>query len=182
MTAFEAGDTWLDTEADGITVYEPGEPEPGSLLPEGADPAQRGEDVDPEFQNLVVAFVECLTARDFEGVEELLADEVEANLLSTHDRDATVQGLEDLVERYPSLVLTRGELGDEPVAGAWVSDSDTGAYDLLGIMRFGASDGRDPHLDRIDLVEVDDPEDLVLERPEPEELAEWEDWSITDEG
>ncbi|MFO7548290.1 MAG: hypothetical protein R6X29_05385 [Acidimicrobiia bacterium] len=182
MAAFEAGEAWLDPVVDGVTVYEPGEPEPGSLLPEGTDPAKRGDEVDPEFQNLVVAFVECLTARDFEGIEELLADEVEANLLSTHDREATVQGLEDLVERYPSLVLTRGEIGEEPVAGAWVSDSDTGAYDLVGIMRFGATDGREARLDRIDLVEIDESEDLVLERPEPEELAEWEDWSITDEG
>lgn len=181
MTAYETGDRWLDPSVDGVTVYEPAEPEPGSVIPEGDDPHERVAVADPDLENLVVTFVECLTARDFEGVDELLAEAVEANLLSAHDRADAIAALEELVERHPSLVLTRGEMGEEPVAGAWVADSETGDYDLLGILRFGISDGADPLIERIDLVDPEG-EDLLLEEPEPEEVAEWEDWRLTDEG
>lgn len=181
MTAFESGDRWLDPSVDGVTVYEPAEPEPGSVMPEGIDPHERLESADPDLENLVVAFVETLTARDFDGLGELLADDVEANLLSAHDREDAVAALEELVERHPSLLLTRGEKGDEPVAAAWVADSETGDYDLLGIVRFGVTDGTEPSIERLDLEEPDG-DDLLLEEPEAEEVAEWEDWRLTDEG
>ncbi len=155
-----------------MSVYEHYEPD--LVAPEDEETATGA---DPAAESALVEFVERFNARDVEGIEELLAPDAEADLLSARGREDLVEGLLELWERYPSLLLTRGEVGDEPVAAAWIADSERSDFDLLGILRFECTDGL---IDRFELTET--PADAVLERPDLTELNEWEDWRIVDEG
>ena len=174
MTNGQSGERWIDPETDPVSVYEDYEPE---LVANDEDTVDTG--ADPVAESTLVEFVERFNARDVDGLEELLADDAEADLLSARGRDDLVEGLMELWERYPSLLLTRGEVDDEPVAAAWVADTEREDFDLVGVLRFEWDDGAD-HVARIDLVEA--PEGAVLERPDPSELPEWADWRIVDEG
>ncbi len=168
-----SGDRWIDPESDPVSVYETYEPD--LVAPDDED---TDTGADPATESVLVEFVERFNARDVDGIEELLAPDAEADLLSACGRNDLVEGLTELCERYPSLLLTRGEVGSEPVAAAWIPDTERADFDLLGVLHFEWAD--DNLVARFELVEA--PPDAVLERPDLSELNEWEDWRIVDEG
>ena len=127
------------------------------------------------IDNVLDEFVDLVNARDFDGVTELFATDVEAPFLSASSAQDISDGLNDLLLRYPTMVLTRGELGDDPVIGTWLYRQDHDEYALAGYLTVLATDEEEPLIERIELVdELDDAEDLVVERPDPEDIAEWQ--------
>lgn len=169
----QSGDRWIDPEADPVSVYQDYEPD----LVDDDEPVDTG--ADPVAESTLVEFVERFNARDVDGLEELIADDAEAELLSARGRDDLAEGFMELWERYPSLLLTRGDVDDEPVAAAWVADTEREDFDLVGVLRFVWDDSGE-RISRVDLVEA--PDETVLERPDPAELPEWADWRVVDEG
>lgn len=134
---------------------------------------------DPEGEGLVDEFVDFFNARDLDGIAGLLAEDIQAELVHVNGSVAAViEGIEDLFMREPSVVLTRGELGNEPVAAVWHPAGDR--YVAVGLLAFTFTEGEVEAIERIDLIDVLDQEDLLLEEPDGSELAEWEvaedDW------
>jgi hypothetical protein len=163
----------FDVEEDTLTVAE----SLNGLIEEGIEPFEGdrfGPDVsrplpDSDLENAVVEFVDVFNARDMESLTELLARHAVCTFLAAHSAAAIIDGVEDLILLQPDLVLTRGELDDEPLAGAWLLDADADRYRLTGVFTFSVDD--DEAADG----------DLLLEEPEASERPEWEDWSAQDE-
>ena len=65
-------------------------------------------------------FVDYFNARDLEAIRELLDGEVSAPFFGGNGHDSVMQGVGELVLGYPGIVVTRGELGEEPVVVAWI--------------------------------------------------------------
>lgn len=123
--------------------------------------------------NVLDSFIELVNARDFEAVCDLMAEDAEAPFLDATTAAGIAEGLGDLVLRYPTLVLTRGELGTEPIVATWIFHQDHDAYGLAGYFTAGWSDGDEPLIERLEYVEeFDDPDDLLVEAPEESEIPE----------
>ena len=137
---------------------------------------------DPDLDSLVVEFVDLFNARDMDALAELLAADAEADFLHESSGSGVVDGLSELIFRRPDVVTTRGDLGAVPVAAVWYLDADTGHYRLCGYFDFDLAESDAPLIGRIDLIEELPEDDLVVERPDDSERAEWEDWSVLDEG
>ncbi|MBT8166238.1 MAG: hypothetical protein HKO63_01750 [Acidimicrobiia bacterium] len=137
-------------------------------------------------------FVDFFNARDLEAVRELLDAEVSAPFFGGNEAETVMQGIGELILAYPGIVVTRGELGDEPVVVAWIPGQQR-VYRRMGYFRFtfiddgengddpGAVDGelKIEHIDYSD--EIDDGS-LLVEEPDPADMAEWESWQEWDEG
>ncbi len=133
-----------------------------------------------EIDNVLDELVECLNARDFDRVGPLLDSEAQAPFLGAGSGPDIEEGLSDLLLRDPGLVMTRGDLGLEPIVVAWRYDTETGRYETAGYLAVALTD--DSLISQIDYVEdIDDPDDLVVEAPDASELPEWEDWAERDE-
>lgn len=139
-----------------------------------------GGAVDPAGEALAAEFVDLVNARDYEALAELLHPEIESSFLGVSGRTDFVEKLADLVQRNPGIVLTRGELGAEPIAVAW-SRGDDGGYQRSGIVVFRYSDEDGTAV--IDCMEYEDrdldPDALLAEEPEAEDADEgqsWEEW------
>jgi hypothetical protein len=173
----------FDVDEDSLTVAE----SLSGLIEEGTEPFEGdrlGPDVsrpviDSDLENAVVEFVDVFNARDMESLTELLAPHAECTFLAAHSAAAIIDGVEDLILRQPDLVLTRGELDDEPLAGAWLLDADADRYRLTGVFTFSVDD--DGLIDCISFRDEAADGDLLLEEPETSERPEWEDWSAQDE-
>lgn len=129
----------------------------------------------PAAEAVLDELVERFNARDLEGLAELLAPELISEFLQAGSPEELLASLADLWMREPSLTLTRGERGYEPVAAAWVADGH--AYRFLGYFEaaFREVGGGEVLLDRLELVEDDERDDsLLLEELDPDEMAEWE--------
>lgn len=134
---------------------------------------------DAEGESVVDEFIDYFNARDLDGMASLLAEDVQAELIHVNGSAAAViEGIEDLFLREPSVVLTRGELGSEPVAAVWHPTGDR--YVAVGLLAFAFTEGEVAAIERIELIDQLDQEDLLLEEPEGSELAEWDvvedDW------
>lgn len=174
----QAGDRYLDTDEDPISTYDEYDEDW-----DDDTAAEPGETDDPVAETLIVELGERLNAWDLEAVAELLHPEAESSFLQATDRDEVVAGLADLGERNPTLTFTRGELGMEPVLAVWVMDTTAGDHDLMGLLRFDCdTEGEEPTITRLDLFEPGPDDDVLLEEPDPAEIAEWEDWDTIDEG
>lgn len=167
------GDRFIDEEVDPVTISD-------------QDPAEWADEdsgvaigADPELDALVVEFVECFNAGDSEAIADLLAPGAESGFLAAGSPAALVEGLADLAERHPGILLTRAELGPEPVAAVWVPDPETEDYDLLGVFRFERTDTPEAAILGLELTEPDG--DLIAERPDRADLSEWDDWRLTGE-
>jgi hypothetical protein len=137
----------------------------------------------PGLDATVDAFVDLFNARDLDGLADLFAADTEAPFLGEASRDGVCEGLGDMLLRYPGLTVTRGELGPQPIAAAWLFDQEQQRYDLMGYFTVEVADADPERIERLDFVEEpDDPDDLMVEVPERTELSEWEDWTIRDEG
>lgn len=143
------------------------------------EPSRRIENAD--LDNALDEFVERVNARDLDGLGDLLASEVEAPFLQEASRTGAVAGLNDLILRYPTLTLTRGDRGSDPIVAAWLFDTDQDRYDLVGYFSFELT-ATGALIQRLDYIEeFSDSDDLIVESPDRTELAEWDDWSSQDE-
>ena len=136
--------------------------------------------VDPAGENAVDELVDYFNARDFDAVGALFDPDVSSTWLEVTGRDGLVSALADVALRNPGLVLTRGELGDEPVAVAWVPGEEHG-YQRMGYFTFAYSD--DDGESSIEHIEYDEgtdtPDGLLAEEPDPDDMqegTEWREW------
>jgi hypothetical protein len=135
-----------------------------------------------ELDSTIDELVDVLNGRDLDGLAELLAPDAEAGLLGESSRDGVVDGFNDLFLRYPTLLVTRGEVGPDPIVAVWIFDREAARFDAFGYMTFESSDDQAGLIQRVEYIdELPDSEDLVVEVPERSELPEWEDWSELDE-
>lgn len=135
------------------------------------------EPVDAAAENVRDEFVDYLNARDLDAIADMVSAEVTSDLFDGVGVESAVQGLADLVLRYPQLMATRGDDGPRPVVAMWIPDEQD-RFQLIGYLELS---GEDEQIDRISY--VDQPsEDLLVEQPEADELAEWQDWHEWDAG
>ncbi len=135
------------------------------------------ESADAAAENVSDEFVDYLNARDLDAIAEMVTDEVTSNLFDGSGVEATVHGLSNFVLRYPQLIASRAEDGSRPVVALWVPD-EADRYQLMGYLDLSSDDER---IDRITYVDTD-VGDLVVEEPDPDELAEWQNWTEWDSG
>lgn len=137
-------------------------------------------------------FVDFFNARDLEGLSELLDDGVSAPFFGGNDAETVMQGVGELILGYPGIIVTRGELGDEPVVVAWIPGQER-VYRRMGYFRFTfTEDGEaaeDPsvvdgelRIEHIDYSDEIDDGSLLVEEPDPADMAEWESWQEWEEG
>ncbi len=133
--------------------------------------------------NQLVGFVERFNARDWEGVSDLLAEDVTSDFFQATTAEDLIEGMIDLMLRYPTLVVTRGDLGHDPVAAAWLLDQDLERYGLVGYFRIEVDEGDEPLIANLEYIEeVPDTPNAVFESPEGTEIDEWEDWNLAESG
>lgn len=133
--------------------------------------------VDAAGENASDEFVELLNARDLDAIADLVTADVTSDLFDGVGVDSAVQGLAGLLRRYPQLLATRGEDGNQPVVALWIPDEHD-SYRLMGYLEMSA---RGELIERITYVDTPGP-DLLVEEPDPDELAEWQDWREWDTG
>lgn len=149
--------------------------------PSPTDPLALSYSVDRD--NSLVGFVETFNARDWEGVSDLLAEDVTSDFFQATTAEDLIEGMIDLMLRYPTLVVTRGDLGHDPVAAAWLLDQDLGRYGLVGYFRIEVDESDEPLIANLEYIEeVPDTPEAVFEAPESTEIDEWEDWSLAESG
>jgi hypothetical protein len=170
----------MDFESDGIDVR--GEAEANLSLSDFFSDDQTRRIENAEVDNTIDELVDMLNGRDLDGFSDLLAPNVEFGFLGESSRDGVVDGLNALFLRYPTLLVTRGESGPDPIVAVWIFDREADRFDPFGYMTFETSDDDAALIQRIEYIdELPDSDDLVVETPERSELGEWEDWSELDE-
>jgi hypothetical protein len=170
----------MDFESDGIDVR--GEAEANLSLSDFFSDDQTRRIENAEVDNTIDELVDMLNGRDLDGFSDLLAPNVEFGFLGESSRDGVVDGLNALFLRYPTLLVTRGESGPDPIVAVWIFDREADCFDPFGYMTFETSDDDAALIQRIEYIdELPDSDDLVVETPERSELGEWEDWSELDE-
>lgn len=116
------------------------------------------------FRDIVV---EAVNAKDPDLLS--LADDIEVPPI-------TMDSFLEIMERWPRVMLSRGQIGNEPVAALWVPDSES-LYAPAGHLEFHIEEGTA----RVELVAGTHP-DLVSEAPPGLEVADWEDAGAVGEG
>lgn len=170
----------IDFESDGLDVR--GEAEADRSSSDFFSDDQTRWIDNAELDNTIDELVDMLNGRDLEGLSELLGADVEAGFLGESSRDGVVDGFNDLLLRYPTLLVTRGESGPDPIVAVWIFDREADCFDPFGYMTFETSDDEAGLIQRVEYIdELPDSEDLLVETPERSELPEWEDWSELDE-
>lgn len=117
-------------------------------------------------EDLRNVLIQSVNARDPE-----LLDEVDHPDLSTLE-----ETIQELNERWPRLMMTRGDIEDRPVAVVWLPDQ-TERYQQVGYVEL-AQDENGAHTD---LIEGVDPA-LIAEDPPGLTVAEWESALEIDHG
>lgn len=129
------------------------------------DRAGETEEVGPEdLRNLVV---EAANARDPQLIE----------LAGLADLDTLRRTLEVIDERWPRLMMTRGDVGGTPVAVVWMPDAHE-RYRPVAHIEVAVVPGGTGHLTLVDGVSPD----LVTEEPPGLRVAEWESATAFDRG
>jgi len=175
----------LDFDSDPLTdVDEAADPEE-ALTPSG-EPSPKAplpESYSVELDNTLVGYVDSFNARDWDGITDLLAEDATSEFFQAANAEELVEGMTGLLLRYPTLVVTRGDLGNDPVAAAWLLDQELDRYGLVGYFRFELDDGDEPLIENLEYIEeVPVTPNAVFEPPEASEIAEWEDWSLAESG
>ena len=172
VTEVDEADTAAAGAEEALTIT--GEPSPTEPLV----PSYR-----VDLDNSLVGFVEAFNARDWEGVSDLLAEDVTSDFFQATAAADLIEGMIDLMLRYPTLVVTRGDLGHDPVAAAWLLDQDLERYGLVGYFRIEIDESDEPLIANLEYIEeVPDTPEAVFEPPEGTEIDEWEDWSLAESG
>lgn len=135
--------------------------------------------VDAAGENAVDEFVDYFNARDVEALAELLDDDVTCDFFDLGGKEGVIEGFSDMMIRNPGLVLTRGELGQEPVAVAWTPGEEHD-YRRLGLFVFTFADGPDSLVEHIEYDDAPEDSEVVLaEEPDPDDMdqgGEWREW------
>ncbi len=134
-------------------------------------------EADAAAENLSDEFVDLLNGRDLDAIAEIVSEEVTSNLFDGVGVEAAVHGLSDLLLRYPQLMASRADEGSRPVVALWVPDEDD-RFQLMGYLDLSTDD---EFVDRITYVDTEGI-DLLVEEPDPDELAEWQNWPEWDSG
>lgn len=130
-----------------------------------------------EMDNVLIEFVELVNARDLDGLAELLAVDATAGSLRGTSRDGVLDGLGDFWAANPTLMVTRGDVGPEPVAVAWLFDPDQARYCFSGYFSIELDDCDEPRVRRLDFTEeLPEWPELVTESPDVAERPEWQTW------
>jgi hypothetical protein len=170
----------IDFESDGLDVR--GEAEANHSSSDSFSDDQTRRIDNAELDNAIDEWVDVVNGRDLDGLSELLAADAEASFLGEWSRDGVVDGFNDLFLRYPTLLVTRGEAGPDPIVAVWIFDRVADRFDPFGYMTFETTDDDAGLIRRVEYIgELPDSEDLLVETPERSELPEWEDWSELDE-
>lgn len=172
----------IDLDNDSLTEFDEDD-----LVAEGEQALVHTDPVAPSYSvdrdNSLVGFVETFNARDWEGVSDLLAEDVTSDFFQATTAEDLIEGMIDLMLRYPTLVVTRGDLGHDPVAAAWLLDQDLERYGLVGYFRIEVDESDEPLIANLEYIEeVPDTPEAVFEAPEGTEIDEWEDWSLAESG
>ncbi len=130
-----------------------------------------------EVDDALIEFVELVNARDLDGLADLLAPEVAAGLLGATSRAAVLEGLDEFFAANPTSVVTRGDLGVDPIAVVWSYDPDQERYGMVGYFTVEVAESDETRIERLDFVdEIPDWPELVVETPETAERPEWQSW------
>lgn len=125
-------------------------------------------------------FVEVFNAGDFESLQELMHPEASAPFFDALSAAAIIDGAADLVLRYPGLLATRGEVGDEPVVVLWIPAEQ--GYLRVGYFDFAFTDDDEPLIEHVGYSDDQYAEDLLAEEPDASEMPEGLDWRQWEEG
>jgi hypothetical protein len=181
-------ETGLDFEADMVTLREEidADPEgaPNPSLEETGPGDEPGWMIDSaDLDNVLDELADLVNARDLDGCTEMLAPDAVSDFLGGTSAATLVDGLGEMLLRNPSLILTRGETGAEPILAAWIFDSEEDGYDLVGYFTVELTETEDRLIQQLEYVdEIIDPDRLTVEVPEHTDLPEWDDWSTYAEG
>ena len=135
-----------------------------------------------ELDNSLDEFVDVLNGRNLDSLSDLLAPDAEASFLGESSRAGVVDGLNDLILRYPTLLVTRGDIGPDPIVAVWLFDREADRFDPFGYFTLETADSGEGLIQRVVYgEELPDNEDVVVETPDRSDLPEWEDWSKLDE-
>ena len=132
---------------------------------------------DVAVDNASDEFVDLFNARDLDGIADLVTAEVASDLFDGTGVESAVNGIAGLMRRYPQLIATRGEDGNQPIVALWIPDEQS-QYRLMGYLEMSTEEEL---IDRITYVDTPGT-DLLLEEPDPDEMAEWQDWTEWDTG
>lgn len=138
---------------------------------------------DAELIDCAEAFAEAYNARDLDSLLELLREDSEMPGLG-NDIDNLPEAVEDLWERRPSTVLTRGDLDGRVLAVMWELGDGSAWWRVATVHFDDCQDGT------IGVVEFsDDPgilEEVSTVSPDVDldEGSRWEEWTdgVVDEG
>lgn len=142
------------------------------------EPVGESQGPDAHLTNCIEAFIEAFNARDLDGLLDLVAPDCETPGLGG-DVDNFPDAVEDLWERRPSVLLTRGVYGGGPVGVLWELSDDDSWWPLATTHFSDVDDGRvgviafSTDQQPLDAVVADAPDGDV------EEGVRWAEW---DEG
>ena len=172
-------DLGIDLESDPVDVRDVIEEDESQT---DLSPDELGAIDNVELDNVLDEFVEVFNARDLDGLGELLAPDAQSGLLGESSRTGVVEGFNDLLLRYPTLLVTRGDIGSDPIVAAWIFDQEADRFDPFGYFTLELGDSGEGRLQRVEYWdELPVSEDVVVEAPDRSDLPEWEDWSQLDE-
>lgn len=117
-------------------------------------------------EDLRNVLVESVNARDPELIDDIDIEGI-SELVAT---------IETLNERFPRLMMTRGDLEDRPVAVIWMPDQRE-RYEKVGHVELIPEEGG-PHTELVEEVEPS----LIAEDPPGLTVAEWESAREIDRG
>lgn len=119
-----------------------------------------------DAEDLVNLVVEAVNARDPQLVEQ-------TELAGT---EGLMETLRTMDERWPRMMMTRGDLGGRPVAVVWMPDQNERYRQVAHAEMLTDESGPE-----ISLIEGVDPT-LVAESPPGRTVAEWESAAEVDQG
>lgn len=133
---------------------------------------------DADLECVRNSFIELFNARDLDGIQDLLTDDVEFADDAIVGRSAVADVLAGLWLRTPEVLLTPAKLEEEPATVAWIrADREWTRSALISL---------DGDAGRIGVLEFCDTPDTVQravsDPPDPDELDEECDWPLVYEG
>jgi len=181
-------ETGIDFETDMVTVRvgidsDPeGSPNP-SLEEAGPEDDPAWSIASADVDNVLDELVDLVNGRDLDGLGEVLSPDATADFLGATSGESIIDGLSEMVLRNPTLIVTRGELGPDPVVAVWLFDEEAHGYDLIGYFSVELTENDDRLIQRMEYIEeLPDSGRLTVETPDRVDLPEWDDWSINEEG
>lgn len=164
-------DDTMHVEDGNAVAGEVGEPTWLVDLTDGAVP-------DSRLASCLDAIAETFNARDLDGLLELIAEDCQLPGVAM-DRDGLAEMVEDIWERQPTCLLTRGELDEEPVGVLW----ELGAGDTWWpVASLHVAEPAESDVGVVDLVDDAMTLDRIVAEPPDGDLEEGTRWREWEEG